>query len=616
MIGERTDGFSPSITPEITLSSLALGTVLAIVFAAANAYLGLYAGTTISATIPAAVLSMGLLRGLLRRGSLLEHNIVQTFASTGESLAGGAIFTIPALVISGAWNDVPFWPTTLICMCGGLLGIVFMIPLRRSHVIAAKEMAYPEGVACAEVLKSAENGAFSAKTLYGGLGLGAFFKLLTSGVGALSASLEGAWLVGKTPLFLGLDVSPALLGVGFIVGLNLSLVILAGGLLTWTVAVPFAGHGQSISGDLVTWAWSEWKVHARYLGVGAMLSAGVASLWGVGRELVAGLRERAKTAERETDVDLPSRKRLALLICASVCIFIVYNGMVSSTSLSLLSTVGAVALSFFLVLLASHMAGLVGTTNAPVSGMVICAVLVMSGLWLLLGMVGMKAIAATLGVAAMVCCAAASGGDLSQNLKTGHLLGASPVKQEGVKCFAVIVSSLVIAPVITVLHQAYGIGTGQPGSLKAPQATLIASLAKGILGNESLPWTLILIGAGVGFVAVAADAGLKARQSRFRLPPMALAVGMYLPLNLTVPMALGGLVAELVKRRDEEGRGTLFASGLIAGEALMGVALGCAIYFRRVSLPLMASGSAAVTAASFGVLALIMIAVARSKRAA
>lgn len=576
---------------EITVASVALGCVLGVVLAAANTYLGLKAGITVSASIPAAVISMAVLRGLLGRGTILENNIVQTIAASGESLAAGIIFTIPAMVLAGVWTEIEFWPTTLICFTGGLLGIVFMIPLRRNHIVEDKTLVYPEGVACAEVLIAGEKGGSGAIMVLYGLTAGALFKLCTSGIALIKGTLEWTMTAGKTAFYIGTDVSPALLGVGYIVGFNVGTVAFLGNAVAWVIAIPIVGMISGTQGDnTLDWFWSVWKNQIRYMGVGAMVVGGVWSIYSIRdgitrgvKEAFAGYGKKEEMAPFRTDVNMAGPHMAILLGIAVVLVYVLYQSLVGSVSIALTATFSMFVMSFFFVAVSSYVVGLLGTSNQPVSGMTICAVLATGGLLLLMGMTGAQGIMATLGVAGVVCCAACSAGDISQDLKTGYIIGATPRSQQWMEVLGAAIPAMIMAPVMIVLHHAYGIGTGGANALRAPQATLFASLTKAMFGEGALPWNMVIIGMGIGVLFIIADQFQKARGSSFRIPVMAAAVGIYLPFTTNFPIFIGGLISRLTKDTRETGTGVLFASGLVAGEAIMGVVIAAVIYVASVS---------------------------------
>jgi putative OPT family oligopeptide transporter len=590
---------------ELTVKAVILGAVLATIMCAANAYLGLYAGMTVSASIPAAVISMGILRGLLRQGTILENNIVQTIASAGESLAAGIIFTIPALVIAGVWTQFKFWPVTLVAIFGGLLGVVFMIPLRRTLIVEEKQLIYPEGVACAEVLEVGEKGGSGVGYVFSALGFGLLFKLLISGLAIIKGTVEGAVRVGRTILYNGSDMSVALLGVGYIVGFNIALLVFIGGALAWLVGIPLLGlaRGLELAGSPLDGAWHIWETEIRYMGIGAMVVGGIWSIIKIRHGIATGLREaifgyrgsHAGGLLPRTEQNLSRRLILLLLTLTVIPIFILYSNLTGSANIGLVAGLAMVISAFFFVAVSSYIVGLVGSSNNPVSGMTICTVLFASALLLLFGMSGNSGILATLGVAGVVCCAACTAGDVSQDLKTGHLLGATPRKQQLAQVVGVIVPAVVIAPTLALLHSAYGIGTGGPESLKAPQATLFASLVKTIFTGQALPWAMMTIGATVGIILIFIDEALRTRGSSFRAHIMPVAVGIYLPLSLSEPILFGGLISLVVGKlasrkgaeaaKEAQHRGTLLSSGLIAGEAIMGIIL-AGLIVSKVKLPI------------------------------
>lgn len=558
---------------ELTPTSVILGVVIGIAMTAATVYLGLYAGMTVSASIPAGVLAMGFYRGVLRRqDAVLESNIVQTMASAGESLAAGIIFTVPALLIVGAWNDFAFWPTTLIAICGGVLGVVFMVPLRKALIEDSPELIYPEGVACAQVLRAgAQQGdqkGFHA--ILQGLGIAGLFKFLSAGLGIFKGSVEKATFAGKSSLFIGGDISPALLAVGYIVGLPVTLLVLLGGAIAWLVAIPLMGTpADMVDASALDVAWTLWSTQVRYIGVGAMVVGGLWSLLGVRKSFVAGVKALGDATQNRRDL---SPAVLGGLLTLNIVIMLfLYHSMIGAWGVSILTTVAMVLASFLFVAVSSYVVGLVGSSNNPVSGMTISALLGTSALFLVFGFTGESAILATLGVAGVVCCAACSAGDCSQDLKTGSLVGASPRAQQIAQIIGVVIPAFIIAPTLTLLHHAYGIGD----KLKAPQATLFASLTKAIFGDGMLPMDKIWIGAGLGVAIIVIDS-LFFKHRKFKLHLMPIAVGIYLPVTLATPMVLGGIVHWLIQRmhpqrEDGSDNGVLLSSGLVAGESLMGV---------------------------------------------
>jgi putative OPT family oligopeptide transporter len=582
--------FVPFVPPEksvaeLTLASVILGVVLGLIMTAANTYAGLYAGMTVTASIPAAVISMGILRGLLGRGTILENNIVQTIASAGESLAAGIIFTMPALVIVGIWQDFNFWMVTIIAITGGLLGVLFMIPLRKTLIIEEKELIYPEGLACAEVLEVGETKGSGIVYIFSAIGVGAIFKGWVSALGIVKGAVEGAWAAGRTAFYFGCDMSVLLLGIGYIVGMNIAVLVFIGGALGWIVGIPIYGAIRGIpqAGSLVDSAYQVWSTQIRYMGVGAMIVGGLWSIIRIRSGIAKGLRDALFGREHlekgpvpRTDQDLKQRFVLMLTLITVVAVFAIYLFLTKSIGVTLVSTFSMVVAGFFFVAVSSYIVGLVGSSNNPISGMTICTILFASALLLLSGMRGSEGILAALGVAGVVCCAAATAGDISQDLKTGYLVGATPRRQQFGQVLGVVIPAFVIAPVLSVLQKAYGIGSSE---LPAPQATLFASIARAMFTEHPMPWIMVEIGALVGLVLVIVDEILRRSGSSFRAHVMPVAVGIYLPLGLAVPILAGGLIQTFVrmaarKRGDEEAavhRGILFGSGLIAGEAIMGI---------------------------------------------
>ncbi len=567
--------------PELTGTAICLGIVLAIVMAASNAYLALYAGMTVSASIPASVISMAILRGVLKRGSILENNMVQTITSAGESVAAGIIFTVPALVMIGAWPDFKFWPTTLIAICGGVLGIVFMVPLRRALIVEDKTLTYPEGVACAEVLKSGEAQGTGFVAIRNGMIMGAIIKFASTGMSLMVGTLEWAGSVAGRMFYFGSDVSPALMGVGYICGTQVALMTMIGGLIGWSAVLPNLTIPPELVGSpALDIAWALWKAQIRYVGVGAMVVCGLWSVVRVRHGIIGGFRsilqsyrDRALAATiRRTDRDMSLGLMLLLSIVAIGLTCGLYYSLLQSLPIAVAATGLMIIGTFLFMAVSSYTTGLVGASNDPVSGMTICALLGTGGVLLVLGVTGTAGVVATLGVAGVVCVAAAMASDISQELKTGYILGATPAKQEIAVIIGTLASAFVLAPTLTMLHHAYGIGV----KLRAPQASLFASLAKSMFGDSTLPRDMLCIGLVIGVLLVLCDETLRRRQSSFRTPPMAVALGIYLPVTMSAPIFLGGLVRLIFDRRKStavEGSepGVLLSSGLIAGEAIMGI---------------------------------------------
>ncbi|WP_419166339.1 OPT family oligopeptide transporter [Candidatus Palauibacter sp.] len=613
--------------PEITVKAIVLGILLSAVLSGANAYLGLKVGLTVSASIPAAVISMAILR-MFREHNILENNIVQTAASAGESLAAGVIFTLPALILLRHWAGFPFLPTMGIALCGGVLGVLFTIPLRRALIIEA-DLRFPEGVATAEVLKAGATGGSGAKLIALGGAAAALLKLSQTGFKIAEGSLHGSIAAGRSIFGIGSDLSPALLGVGYIVGPRVGSLVLAGGAISWFAAIPIylavtdpATVAGVVGGETgYAAAQSIWSAHIRFMGVGAMVVGGVwalVSLLGAVRDGVRSSIEALRAARvaeggpevPRTERDMPINLVAVGTVALAAPILAVFVLVIDRSALGItpglywivlaLGTVFALVAGFLFASVAGYMAGLVGSSNNPISGVTIATILTISLiLYLLLGsqidftVSGAQALAAAataILVGAVVACAAAIAGDNMQDLKAGRIVGATPRRQQIMQVIGVVSAALVIAPILGLLYQAYGLGGVLPREgmdpnemLQAPQATLMASVADGVF-SRNLPWGMIAIGALIAAAVIALDQILKARGSNLRVPVLAVAVGIYLPIELEVPIFVGGIVAWLVsrvvRRRDGEAeverasqRGLLFSSGLITGEALVGILL-------------------------------------------
>lgn len=618
---------------EMTFTAIFLGVILSVVMGAANVYLGLKAGMTVSASIPAAVVAMGVLRGVLGRKSMLESNLVQTAASAGESLAAGIIFTMPALILAGIWSEFDFWITSLIALAGGLFGILLMIPMRRVFIVENEELKFPEGVACAEVLRAGSGEALDGDGDDGsgvglvilGIALGGAFKFAASFLGLLRSAVEGAVRQGSSVFYFGGDISPALLAVGFIVGLPIAIQIFIGGAIGWLIGIPLLGTAGLDAETSTDMAWTLWSKQIRYMGVGAMLVGGIESIWRVRTGLIAAVEElmslvgggRDKADIHETERNLSGATIAAVaVLCVALIGGIYFVLLQRSIGLTILITVIMLVMSFFFAAVASYIVGLVGNSNSPVSGMTITAVLGTGAMILLFGFGGQAGMIATLGVAGIVCCVACTSGDVCNDLKTGLMVGASPRNQQIMQIIGVLAAAFVMAPVMTVLHQgSLNAGTGGIGGreLSAPQANLFASLANGFFGKEDLPEVMVFWGVGIGIAILFIDLFLAARKSEFRLHVMPVAVGIYLPFGLAVPILLGGVINWLVgtaagrKRGAALKRGILITSGLIAGESLVGVVLGATAYMDISSYKLL-SGVPAYVVESISVIALLGVA--------
>jgi putative OPT family oligopeptide transporter len=567
---------------------------------------------TVCASIPAAVISMGILKGVLKKGTILENNIAQTVGSAGESLAAGVIFTIPALVIAGAWEEFPYWPIFFATLLGGLLGVFFMIPLRKALIVEEEELIYPEGLACSKVLEVGDKGGMGVMYVFLALAVGAVFKFFTSGARLIKQTVEGAVMAGKSAFYFGGEMSVALLGVGYIVGFNIGSLIFTGGAIAWLAAIPiYSGLHPTSFTDMAPegLAWHLWESQIRYMGVGAMLVGGIWSIISARRGIfsgfskaVAGFKHTPKeVGVKRTEMDLPMGKVLLAACPVTMAILGLYYFVIGSLTVSFVATCAVTLAGFFFVACSSYIVGLVGSSNNPVSGMTICTVLFSSALLLALGMTGLPGLMAAMMVAAVVCIACCSAGDMSQDLKTGYLVGATPRKQQLGQIIGIILPCFIMAPILTLLLKGYGfmgaqgeivggpVGQTVGEALKAPQASLFAALTDMMFTGQPLPWDMFLTGAVIAILIIVVDQVLKNKKSSFRMHVMPVAVGIYLPLSLAVPIFIGGILNSVVRRiaRSEEEvsqRGILVSSGLIAGEAIMGILL-AGIIVGGVSLP-------------------------------
>ncbi|NQW26745.1 MAG: oligopeptide transporter, OPT family [Flammeovirgaceae bacterium] len=591
----------PYISPEtklneLTLKSMVIGALLSAILGAANAYFGLFSGLTVSASIPAAVISMAILKAF-KNSNILENNLIQTAASAGESLAAGVIFTIPALVIMGYWESFNYFETTMIAMSGGILGILFTIPLRKALIIDEK-LAFPEGVATAEVLKTGEKGGDSIKYLVMGSLLGGLYKFGFEALNLWSGLFEKAVLLkDRYFLYFSLNLSPALVAVGYIVGLNISFLVFFGGVISWYFGIPIYillnGAPEGLSASELGGAI--WSSHIRYLGVGAMIIGGLWALIGLRfalkKAFVAGVTAFKEGGQKvsetlRTELDTPMSWVLIGIGVTTVPIFFIYLTIIDDVPVTLFMTVVMVVAGFLFSAVAGYMAGLVGSSNNPISGVTIATILTTALLLLLF--IGSsdpaKGAAGAILVGAVVCCAAAIAGDNMQDLKAGHILGATPRNQQIMQFIGVFAGALLIAPILNLLLESKGIGIptiDHPNPLSAPQATLMMSVAEGIFGGD-LPWGIIFMGGVIGVLIIMGDEYFKHKQSQFKMPVLAVAVGLYLPFELDASIFLGGVIAYMIDRGNQKigktpavasasNAGLLIASGLITGEALVGI---------------------------------------------
>ncbi|CUT16902.1 MULTISPECIES: OPT family oligopeptide transporter [Candidatus Ichthyocystis] len=586
--------------PQLTFRSVILGVVLAIIMASANAYLGLFAGQTVAASIPASVISMAVLR-LFKNSSTLENNIVQTAASAGEAIAGGAIFTIPALVLMGHWKDFHYWWVVAICGMGGILGVAFSTPLRRILVVEEK-LPFPEGLATAEVLKSGDKSGRSVKVLLITSVVGAVSKFCESGLRLWSGAAQISHLFGNYLFFFGLDVSPALMGVGFIIELNICLNIFLGGAFTWLLAIPFYyshyinGHlgilGLSADASPISIATTIWSQKMRFLGVGGMVVGGIWTVISLVPPIYRGIASSRKIRKdnKDAQVAIPESARdlsmkwvIIAVVLSLIPIFVIYVNIVHSFFVAAVMTVIMVVTGFLFCCVAGYMSGVIGSSNSPVSGVTLSTLLMSSFLLLsLLGPSSKEGPIAAIMIAAVVCCAASIAGDNLQDLKAGYVLGATPWKQQIMISVGALSSVFVIAPVLNLLLHAYGIGSPSlehTDALPAPQAVLMMSVTTGIFG-KGLPWMIIVIGGFIAIVVGIIGIILKKKNSRWSASILAVSVGLYLPLEVCAPTLIGGLINEFLYRRMKKRNidvssgiklGLLVSAGFVTGEALVGI---------------------------------------------
>ncbi len=580
---EEEKKFKPYISPnenppEFTPVSVILGILLAVIFGAANAYLGLRVGMTVSASIPAAVISMAVTRVLLKRSSILESNMVQTIGSAGESLAAGAIFTMPVLFLwseEGKAASPDLLSITLIALCGGLLGVMFMIPLRNALIVKEHGiLPYPEGTACAEVLLAGEKGGSTAASVFIGMGVAAVCKFIVDGLKIIPGVITAPIKALKTEF--SIEVYPALIGVGYICGPKVSSYVFAGGVLGWFVLIPAIvvfGAGTTLfpgtdpirdmfaSGG----AGAIWSSYIRYVGAGAVAAGGIFSLV-KSMPLIAttfvgalkGIKDANSDSEERTEKNLDMR-----LVIGAIAVIALLIWLLPQVPVSLPGALLIVLFSFFFGAVASRIVGLVGSSNNPISGMTIATLLLATLIMKLTGQTGIKGMVGAIAVGSVVCIVAAMAGDTSQDLKTGFLLGATPKKQQIGELIGAVVAAIAIGGVLVLLNSAWGFGTKE---LAAPQASLMKMIVEGVM-DGNLPWAFVFIGV---FIAVTIEL--------LGIPVLPVAIGLYLPLELSSTIMLGGVIRYVIDRRgkkgkDESSSGILLCSGMIAGEGIVGILL-------------------------------------------
>ena len=567
------------IVPEFTVTSVILGAIIAIIFGAANAYLGLRVGMTVSASIPAAVISMGILRMILKGESILENNIVQTIGSAGESLAAGAIFTLPAMFIwMKEWGigSPSLIEIALIALCGGLLGVFFMIPLRKALIVKEHGvLPYPEGTACAEVLLAGEEGGSKASVVFAGLGISAVYKFIADGLKVFPSEIEWA-IPGYTNCAIGIDVLPALVGVGYICGYKISGYMFSGALVGWFVLIPMI---SLFGGDVVLYPatdpissldyWGIWDSYIRYIGAGAVAFGGILSLIKSLPLIVDTFRKAMKdysikgeSSTLRTDNDMSMKVVLLGSLAVIISIW-----LIPTIPVNLLGAVLIAVFGFFFATVSSRLVGLVGSSNNPVSGMAIATLLISTLALKASGLVGREGMLGSIAIGSIICIIAAIAGDASQDLKTGYIVGATPRKQQMGELVGVLISAITIGAVLYLLDTAWGFGSKD---IPAPQATLMKLVVEGVM-DGNLPWPLIFAGASIGLAVEVLG-----------IPILPFAVGLYLPIHLSAGIMVGGLVRLFTEKRKKSSeaekkaqvdRGILYTSGLIAGEGLVGVLL-------------------------------------------
>lgn len=567
------------IMPEFTPFSIVVGALMAIVFGAANAYLGLRVGLTVSASIPAAVISMGIVRVIFKRNSILENNTVQTIGSAGESLAAGAIFTMPALFLwaaEGKSENPSILMISAIALCGGILGTLFMIPLRNALIVEEHgTLPYPEGTACAEVLIAGEEGGVKTATVFKGLGIAALYKFIADGIKLFPSEADFDFSKSGFTSGIGMDVLPALAGVGYICGPKIASYMMAGATIGWFVIIPLIAL---FGADAILFpatvpvselgVWGIWTRYIRYVGAGAVATGGIISLIKslpmIVRTFIAAVKVFGKqgSTQARTEKDIPMHFILFGVLCIALAMTVL-----PFIPLGLIGSLIVIVFGFFFATVSARMVGIVGSSNNPVSGMSIATLLIATSILKLTGSIGIGGMISALTIGSIICIVAAMAGDTSQDLKTGYLVGATPYHQQVGELIGAVVSAIVIGGILYLLNAAYGYGTAE---LPAPQATLMKLVIEGVM-EGNLPWGLVISGV---FLAIAVEI--------LHIPVLPFAIGLYLPIHLSTPIMAGGIVRWLVERKkfasetdkkEAVERGILYTSGMIAGEGLLGIIL-------------------------------------------
>lgn len=568
------------ITPEITITSIIMGIILAVVFGAANAYLGLRVGMTVSASIPAAVISMGVIRMIMRKNSILESNMVQTIGSAGESLAAGAIFTMPALFLwaeEGICDMPNMIEITAIAFCGGILGVLFMIPLRNALIVKEHtSLLYPEGTACADVLLAGETGGANAVTVFSGMGIAAIFKFITDGIRIVPAHISAGFKSFKGEI--GVETYPALLGVGYIVGPRIASYMFSGSILGWMVIIPlialFGADATMYPASVpVSELFAEggasalWSSYLRYIGAGAIATGGIISLVKTFPLILSTFRDSMQSLKGSTKTSSTVRTSREIpmpLVITGIIVTVLLIWLLPPIPVNLAGALLIAVFGFFFATVSSRMVGLVGSSNNPVSGMCIATLLISTITFKAIGNTGAAGMTGAIAIGSVICIVAAMAGDASQDLKTGYLLGATPIKQQIGELIGTAAAALAIGGVLYLLNNAWGYGSAE---VPAPQATLMKMIVEGIMGGQ-LPWGLVFAGVFLGIC-----------MEILGIPVMPFAIGLYLPIHLNAGIMTGGIVRGLMDRRKKSDKktdatsGTLYCAGMIAGEGLVGILL-------------------------------------------
>ena len=578
---EKKNDFKPfipadKVLPEFTVTSVILGMILAVIFGGANAYLGLRVGMTVSASIPAAVISMGVIRVIMKKDSILENNMVQTIGSAGESLAAGAIFTIPAIFIwaseKGSGISTPsFVSIALIALCGGILGVLFMVPLRTALIVEEHgTLPYPEGTACAEVLLAGEEGGSKSKVVFAGLGIAAVYKFIADGLKLFPSEVDFS-MQGEYTTAVGMDVLPALAGVGYICGVKISSYLFAGGVLSYLVLIPaiayFGGEsaskvvddaGKAIAFNQLS-ASQIWSNYTRYIGAGAVAAGGLISLIKTFPTMIRTFKHAIKGFGKKGDSQLRTEQDISMkLVLGGSLVIAVLIWLLPEIPVSFLGALIVVVFGFFFATVSSRMVGIVGSSNNPVSGMAIATLIVTTFILKATGSTGATGMVSAISIGTVICIVAAMAGDTSQDLKTGYIVGATPRLQQIGELIGAIVSAFAIGGVMYLLNS-------------APQATLMKMVVEGVMGG-TLPWVLIFMGV---FIAIVVEV--------LGIPVLAFSIGLYLPIYLSTPIMVGGVIKWFIdnkrkyandqERKDASDRGVLYAAGMIAGEGIVGIVL-------------------------------------------